>query len=114
MSKELTWLSMLLAEGCLNLLEYLKTNRNGQFKELAKLKNKRTGKTFSPNTISARLDDLEEMGAIRTTALKTDRKRVLAYEITEKGLAILDLAYYFEQKLNGIISKDARDIHDRP
>ncbi|MBU0591579.1 MAG: hypothetical protein ABIJ10_02645 [Candidatus Micrarchaeota archaeon] len=103
MAEELKWLNMLLAEGSLDILEYLQKNRTAQFKDLAKLKNKRTGNTFSPNTISARLDDLEEMKAIQPTSVKTSRKRVLAYEITEKGEKILEVASSFEKTLDDII-----------
>lgn len=100
---ELRWLDMLLSEGSLDILAHLKVNKTGQFGNFMKLKNKRTGKGFSPSTISARLDDLERMGAVTTTAMRTKRRRVLGYQMTEKGLKILETAYEFERKLSEII-----------
>jgi len=97
--KELKLLKMLLAEGSLDILEYLKKKGACQFKDIAALKNKRTGKRFSPNTVSARLYDLEEMGALHAGSVKTERRRVLGYEITDKGRKILEMAYDFEERL---------------
>ena len=102
---ELRWLDMLLSEGSLDILNFLKNNKTGQFTQLLKLKNKRTNKGFSPTTISARLDELEKMGAIATLAVKTSRRRTLGYQITAKGLKILETAYEFEETLKGIINK---------
>lgn len=103
MKAELRWLDMILAEGSLDILAYLKDKAVVQFKELLTLKNKRTNRGFSPNTISARVDELEKMGALQTSAVRTARRRVLGYEITEKGKEILKTAYEFEERLNGII-----------
>lgn len=103
MVEELKWSSMLLSEGCLDILQYLKENKTAQFKDLSKLKNRRTGKPFSPNTLSSRLDDLEEMEAISIVAVKTDRKRSLGYEITEKGNKIIEVAANFEMRLKQIV-----------
>lgn len=103
MEKDLKWLKMLLAEGSLDILEHLKGKGPAQFKDFSILKNKRTGKKFSPNTLSARITELEEMGAIRAGSIKTDRKRVLGYELTERGTRIIETAYEFEGKLEGII-----------
>ncbi len=105
MGKNLKWLKMLLAEGSLDILEYLKGKGSAQFKDFSQLKNKRTGKKFSPNTISARLNELEEMGAIRSGSVKTERKRVLGYELTDKGSRIMEMAYEFEDKLEFLIRK---------
>lgn len=105
MVEELKWSSMLLSEGCLDILQYLKENRTAQFKDLSKLKNRRTGKPFSPNTLSSRLDDLEEMGAISIVAVKTDRKRSLGYEITEKGRQIIFATIKFEESLKAIVGR---------
>ena|GEM_PF-3261082 len=104
--KELTWLKMLLAEGSLDILERLKGKGSAQFKDFSQLKNKRTGKKFSPNTLSARLNELEEMGAIHSGSVKTERKRVLGYDITDKGRKILDMAYGFEEQLDILIKRD--------
>jgi len=100
---ELKLLDMLLSEGSLDILAFLKDKKTGQFTDLLKLKNKRTNRGFSPTTISARLDELETIGAITTTAVKTKRRRVLGYQITEKGLKILDTAFEFEGKLKEIV-----------
>lgn len=100
---ELRRLDMLLSEGSLDILTFLKDKKIGQFSDLLKLKNKRTGRGFSPTTISARLDDLETMKAISTVAVKTRRRRVLGYQITDKGIKILETAYEFEKRLNDII-----------
>lgn len=102
---ELKWLDMLLAEGSLDILQYLKTNKIGQFSQFLELRNKRTGKGFSPTTISARLDDLEKMNAVMTTAVRTKKRRVLGYQISETGLRILETAYEFEKRLSGIIAE---------
>lgn len=104
-SKEFPWLTILLAEGSLDILEFLKKNKMGQFKDLAKLENKRTKRTFSPNTVSARLNELMDMNALTSIPVKTQRKRVLAYQISEKGLQILDAAYVFEEKLDHMVKK---------
>lgn len=103
MKAELRWLDMILAEGSLDILTYLKEKAVVQFKELLTLKNKRTSRGFSPNTISARLDELEKMGAIGTSTVRTARRRVLGYEITEKGRDILKTAYEFEERINAIV-----------
>ncbi len=103
---ELRWLDMLLSEGSLDILAYLRQNKTGQFSDFLKIKNKRTGSKFSPSTISTRLDDLEQMGAITTVAMRTKRRRVLGYQITEKGLKIVDAAYEFEGRLAKIIGSE--------
>jgi len=105
---ELRWLDMLLSEGALDILTYLKVNRVGQFTDFLKIRNKRTGNKFSPSTISARLDNLEQMQAIITTAIKTKRRRVLGYQVTEKGVEILETAYAFEKKLSQIIGSETK------
>lgn len=101
-------MDMLLSEGSLDILSYLKENEIGQFTDFLKIKNKRTGNKFSPSTISARLDELEKMQAITTIAVKTKRRRVLGYQITAKGLKIFETAYEFEKRLSQIISSEAR------
>lgn len=100
---ELKWLDMLLSEGSLDILTFLKDKKTGQFSDFLKLKNKRTSRGFSPTTISARLDELESMKAITTTAIKTSRRRVLGYQVTEKGVKILETAYEFERRLSEIV-----------
>ena len=100
---ELKYLDMLLSEGSLDILAYLRDNKVGQFGNFLKIKNRRTGRSFSPTTVSARLDELENMGALTTKAIKTSRRRVLGYQITEKGLKILETSYEFERKLHLII-----------
>ena len=96
---------MLLSEGSLDILTFLKEKKTGQFSDFLKFKNRRTGRGFSPTTISSRLDELEKIGAVQTTALRTKRRRVLGYQITEKGLKILETSYEFENKLKTIIEK---------
>ena len=103
---ELKWLDMLLAEGSLDILQFLKSNKVGQFSQFLRITNKRTERSFSPTTISARLDDLEKMSAITTIAVRTKKRRVLGYQITDKGLKILETAYGFEEKLTEIIGKE--------
>ena len=103
---ELKWLDMLLAEGALDILQYLKTNKIGQFNQFLEIRNKRTGKGFSPTTISARLDDLEKMNAVTTIAVRTKKRRVLGYQITPKGTRILTTAFDFEKTLDGIINSE--------
>jgi len=102
---ELRLLDMLLAEGSLDILSFLKANKTGQFTDLLKLKNKRTNRGFSPTTISARLDELEGIGAITTLAVKTKRRRVLGYAVTNTGIEILSAAFNFEERLKEIVER---------
>ncbi|MGB7532438.1 MAG: hypothetical protein WA977_05590, partial [Halobacteriota archaeon] len=67
------------------------TRGNRIFRELV---NSRTGKIFSPNTISTRLKELVEVGALERIITKTKRERdVVGYKITPEGLKALETSY---------------------
>jgi len=74
-------LNMILSEGSLEILEIAKDEEPKHFTDFKELVNSRTGKVFSPNTISTRLKELVEVGALERIITKTKRDReVVGYK----------------------------------
>jgi len=92
--------NMILSEGSLEILEVAKDGKPTHFTDFRELVNSRTGKVFSPNTISTRLKELVEVGALERIITKTKRERdVVGYKITPEGLKALEISYKYEEEL---------------
>lgn len=97
---------MILSEGTLDLLEFMKDEKPKYFKQFRELRNERTNRKYSPSTISSRLKELITLGAVERAITKTETGREVAgYEITKKGIEALELSYEYENKLEGMFKK---------
>lgn len=102
-------LNMILSEGSLEILEVAKNGEPKHFTDFKELVNSRTGKVFSPNTISARLKELVEIGALERIITKTTRDReVVGYKITAAGLKALEISYRYEEELKNCFKKEEK------
>lgn len=100
-------LNMILSEGSLEILEIAKDSEPKHFTNFRELVNSRTGKVFSPNTISTRLKELVEVGALERIITKTKRERdVVGYKITPEGLKALEISYRYEEELQSCFRKE--------
>ena len=97
--------NMIISEGALEILQCLQKQGKASFKDLRNLKNNRTGKTFSPNTVSARLKELRKYEAITATIMDSSGRNKIVYELTESGKKALQLADKFEGELKQILKK---------
>jgi len=100
---------MIISEGALEILQHLQRQGKASFKELRNLKNIRTGKTFSPNTVSSRLKELRAYEAITATIVDSNGRNKIVYELTENGKKALQLADKFEGELKQILKKRTRN-----
>lgn len=98
-------MGLIISEGALEILQRIQLDGISNFKTLRNLKNLRTGKTFSPNTISARLKELREYGAIEATLTQKSGRNVIVYKLTESGIKALQLADKFEAELKQVLKK---------
>ncbi len=97
---------MILSEGALDLLESMKDEKPRYFKQFRELRNERTGRRYSPSTISSRLKELINLGALERAITKTGSGREVAgYRITRMGIKALELSYDYEDKLEGVFKK---------
>ncbi|MBU4266404.1 MAG: hypothetical protein KKE96_04160 [Candidatus Altiarchaeota archaeon] len=104
--KRFRWLNMILSEGALDLLESMKDEKPKYFKQFRELRNERTGRRYSPSTISSRLKELINLGAVERAITKTETGREVAgYRITKKGVKALELSYEYEDRLEGVFKK---------
>lgn len=94
---------MLLAEGSIEILEFLNKHKMGYFKQLRDLKNFRTERFFSASTVSNRLKELVEYGALEKTIATSQGRNVVAYQITPAGSEALKLTDRFEEELRKIL-----------
>jgi len=100
-------LNMILSEGSLEILEVAKDGEPKHFTDFRELVNSRTGHVFSPNTISTRLKELVEVGALERIITKTKRDReVVGYKITPEGLKALEISYRYEEELQNCFGKE--------
>lgn len=99
-------ITVIISEGALEVLQFLNTREIGFFKELRKLKNMRTGTFFSTTTISNRLKELTEYGAIEKTIAVNNKRNVVAYRISESGRKTLELADKFDDELKRVLKKE--------
>jgi len=100
-------LNMILSEGSLEILEVAKDGEPKHFTDFRELVNSRTGKVFSPNTISTRLKELVEVEALERIITKTKRDReVVGYRITHAGLKALEISYRYEEELQKCFGKE--------
>lgn len=103
LGRNLKMVSLLLSEGCLEILDFLNEQKSGHFNEFRALYNSRTDRIFSANTISTRLKELVELGAIKKIVSTSQKGRnSVGYKITEKGKNVLEIAYRFENELKNI------------
>ncbi len=98
-------ISLIIAEGALEILDFLSKREVGHFKELRKLKNMRTGTFFSTTTISSRLKELLEYNAIEKTISISSGRNVVAYKISSAGRRALELADRFDKELGEVLKK---------
>jgi len=98
-------ITLIISEGALEILQFLNERDVGYFKELRKLKNIRTQTFFSTTTISNRLKELLEYGAIGKTISMSSGRNVVGYKITETGKKAVVLADKFEDELRKILKK---------
>ena len=99
-------LNMILSEGSLEILEVAKDGKSKHFTDFRELVNHRTGKIFSPNTISTRLKELVDIGALERIITKTQRDRdVVGYRITSDGLKAHEISYRYEEELQNCFKK---------
>ena len=100
------WLNMILSEGVLDLLEFLGDGKPRYFKQFRELKNERTGRKYSPTTLSSRLRELIKQGLVEHTITETGTgRKVAGYKITKKGIKALKLSNEYENKLKKITEK---------
>lgn len=105
MNKSYEWISLMVSEGTLEILKYLAEHDIGHFKELRSLKNFRTKKSFSSNTISLRIKELVGYGAIARTISDSKGRNLVAYQITDAGRRCIELADKFDDELGTILKR---------
>ncbi len=105
MNKSYEWISLLVSEGTLEILKYLAERDVGHFKELRSLKNFRTKRNFSSNTISLRIKELVGYGAIERTISDSKGRNLVAYRITDAGRKCIELADKFDDELSVVLKK---------
>lgn len=99
-------IDLLISEGALEILEFLKEARTAHFNDFRIIKNGRTSKIFSANTISNKLKELEKIGAIeRVVSTSPKGRNVVAYRITSYGEKALEIAYRLETELRKAMKK---------
>ncbi|MFH1306280.1 MAG: hypothetical protein ABIH83_01325 [Candidatus Micrarchaeota archaeon] len=104
MGREFKLINMLLAEGALEILECIEELEVARFGDFKRLRNGRTGKVFSANTLSSRLKELASSGAIDNTVIESRKQRkVVGYKITANGKKALRLAIKYENELEKIL-----------
>jgi len=99
MNNQYELIGLIVSEGTLEILKYLEKADVGHFRDLRDLKNLRTKKNFSSNTISARLKELVKYGAIERTIYEVSGRGVAAYKITVAGKKCIEIADKFEGEL---------------
>jgi len=93
-------INLLLSEGALEILERLAEVGIGRFTDFRQLKNGRTGKIFSGNTISTRLKELISAGAVANEVVaEQGQRRLVGYRLTESGKKALVISLEYEKKL---------------
>jgi len=63
----------------------------------------RTGRKYSSSTISKRLKELVEAGALEETPTSSQKGRIVGYRITNSGKKALELSYEYEEKLGKVL-----------
>ena len=107
-------LNLILSEGTLEILEFANDIKPKCFTDFKGLINARTGRVFSPNTLSTRLKELVEIGAIERVITKTESDRdVVGYKITPEGLKALEIAYTYEKNLQDCFSNVIRGNNEK-
>lgn len=81
-------------------LEELEKGKAKRFHHFENLKNKKTGKQFSPTTVSKQLRNLKALGLIRADTVEDHGRAYVGYKITDKGKEFLILA----RKINSILN----------
>ena len=99
------WLNMLISEGAPDILEMLADGKPRQFTNIYSLTNPRTGRKYSPNTISARLKELSSIHAVKQVIVAKERGNRIAYSITEQGKKALSISKRFEGELESVFGK---------
>jgi len=84
------------------LKELIKLQKPLQFKDFKLIINPETNKKYSTRTISKSLKELEEEGLIQNEIIKTSKRSVLAYSITNKGSDSIEILKETEIKLRKI------------
>jgi DNA-binding HxlR family transcriptional regulator len=98
---------MILAEGSLEILDFLGSHEIGFFKDLRKIINPRTKKPFGATTISARLKELEKAKALERIAAQTNlRRNTVGYRITSEGRKAFQLSVEFEKNLSKFLKSE--------
>lgn len=97
-------LNMMLSEGSINILAEAKTGQILSFKTLRSITNPRTGRKYSSSTISKRLKELVEAGALEETPTSSQKgRKIVGYRITNSGRKALELSYEYEEKLKRVL-----------
>jgi len=95
---------MLLSEGALEIMEQIQDLKVGRFTDFKQLKNSRTGKIFSGNTISTRLKELIASGAVETEVIaEQGQRRLVGYKLTANGKKALALSIEYEKRLEKVL-----------
>ncbi len=105
MAEKYEMIILIISEGAIEILHFLNQREVGYFKELRNLKNLRTGRYFSASTISTRLKELSDYGAIEKAISTVSGRNVVAYRINEAGKKTLELADRFEGELKRVLKK---------
>ena len=102
-------MKMMLREGSVEILEFAKDITPKQFTDFKGLVNAWTGSIFSPSTLSARLKELVEIGALERVVTKTKSYGgMVCYKITPEGLKALEISYSCEKDLQDCFIKKKR------
>ncbi len=105
---ELRLIGIVTSEGAVEILEFLKEAKTAHFNDFRTIKNARTGRIFSANTLSAKLKLLEEAGAIeRIVSTSPKRRNVVAYRMTKSGGRSLEAIYRCEKELGTMLGHPA-------
>ncbi len=104
LSYEFELIDLIIGEGALEILKFLKEVQVGHFNDFRSIKNSRKNKQLSANTISTRLKELVAKNAVeRIVSTSKSGRNVVAYKITKKGNLTLDLASKFEAELKDVL-----------
>ncbi|MEW6063292.1 MAG: hypothetical protein AB1571_02905 [Nanoarchaeota archaeon] len=75
--------------GIQEILQFLSNKETKTFNKIKQIKNQKTDKVFSANTIALRLLYLEEKQLIKRKMFKNGKRWHIGYIITDKGLRLL-------------------------
>ena len=93
----------IFSNGIKEILQFLIDKEVKSFTQIKKIKNLKTNKVFSANTIALRLKSLEKNNLIERKMVKNEDRWLVGYAVTEKGIKILKVYDQINEDINKIL-----------